>query len=162
MKGKGRYHECEIKLHSLYRFRRAQGLKVTYAWLSARMMQICRRDRPQGKNFDDYTGFKQGWCRRFCLRWNISLQIRTKKKTVSIYKRLHDIQAYHRKLLYDLQDPRNFGHVEDSETRPNWFSLKWYVENHRDPPKRDNDDNRDMEDDLTFSDSEISDAETER
>ena len=82
---------------------------------------------------------------------------KTSKKTISVYKRLHIIQKYHRKLLYDLQDPRNFGE-ENSQGRVNWFSEKRFLRVRQ--RIEENDDDLDMKDSLPQEESEMSEDET--
>ena len=159
-KGRGRYHDCEKILYGYYQDRRARGIKVTHRWLRARMRQICIRLKPKGKSFENYKGFGYGWSRRFCKRWRISLQRKTTKKTVAVFQRLHKIQQYHRTLIYDLQDPRNFGEERNpQEKRNNWFSQAWYVDNHRDPTSGNEDDQENVGE-LIVAESEISENET--
>ena len=153
-KGRGRYHECEKELYELYKARRAKGFRVTYKWLRGRMKNIARRRKPRGLDFDDYKGFGNAWCRQFCKRWHISLQRRTTKKSIHYYARLHEIQVYHRKLVFDLQNPANYGDDANS-----WISKKWYIENHRDPDA--NEDDLDHRDEIVFSESEVSESDTE-
>ena len=156
-KGQGLYHEAEKVVYADYKAYRNRGFKVTYDWLCARMRQTCKRLKPGGKSFDNYKGFGSSWARRFCLRWKISLQRKTTKKTVHYFERLHDINAHHRKLLYELQDPKNF--EEENSTRPSWSNVDWYVNNHRDPNPG-NDDDQQNKDKLVLTDSEISEDHT--
>ena len=151
-----KYHEAEKVVYALYQQHRAVGFKVTYAWLSARMKQTCRRMKPFGKSFDNYSGFNSAWVRRFCRRWRISLQRKTTKKTKHYFERLHLIQEYHRKLLYELQDPKNF--EEENSTRPSWHNRDWYIENFR--GEKGNDDDLQNKDELVLTDSEISEEDT--
>ena len=67
--------------------------------------------------------------------------------------RLHLIEAYHKKLIFDLQNPENFKFPN------NWFSKKWYVENHREPSE--NEDDLENKDALVLSESETSVSDTE-
>ena len=152
-KGRGMYHEAEKVVYAQYQERRAQGFKVTLAWLSARMRQTCKRMKPGGKSFDNYKGFQFSWAGRFCRRWKISLQRKTTKKTQHYFERLHDIEAHHRKLLYEVQDPKNF--EEENSTGPSWSNIDWYIKNNR-PANPGNDDDLHNKDELVLTDSEIS------
>ena len=75
------------------------------------------------------------------------------QKTVHYFARLHDIEKHHRKLLYELQDPKNF--EEENSTGPSWSNKAWYIDNHRDPNPN-NDDDCQNKDELILTDSEIS------
>ena len=82
------------------------------------------------------------------------------EKTVAVFQRLHKIQQYHRTLIYDLKDPRNFGEERNpQEKRNNWFSQAWYVDNHRDPTSGNEDDQENVGE-LILAESEISENET--
>ena len=152
-RGKGLYHEQEVKLHNMYTQRRSLGYKVSYKWISSRMLNICTKDKPGGKDFLNYSGFKSSWVRRWCKRWHVSCQRRTNRKSVHIYNRLHLIEKYHKQLIFDLQNPENFKFPN------NWFSKSWYVENHREPSP--NEDDLENKDALVLSDSETSVSDTE-
>ena len=108
-----------------------------------------KRDKPRGKDFENYKGFRSSWVRRWCRRWKVSLQKRTNRKSATFYNRLHIINAYHRKLIYQVQDPNNF---KDDNT--SWISKKWYVDNHRSPER--NEDDEDNADTLIRSESDTS------
>ena len=77
-------------------------------------------------------------------------QRKTCRKSKTIYSRLHEINEYHRKTIYQLQNPKNF------EGSNNWMNRNRYV---RKPGKiRDNEDNLDIRDELVLSESETSES----
>jgi hypothetical protein len=87
-----------LYLAFIYR-RRYQALRVTRTWLKRNFKHIRQQ---QGHNVDGYYP-SEGWCCRFCKRWEITSQARTNKKKFSIEERLSTIQAFHTFWLRSVQ-----------------------------------------------------------
>ena len=120
----GKFPEQQKKLIQLFTLQRNAGLRVTFAWMQARMLFICRRDKPEGwAKHVEKVGEKipRAYIRRLCKREGISFQRRTNRKSKGIYERLHIIMKYHRNLIYKLQDPTYFD-------EHGWFDHKKYVQ----------------------------------
>ena len=118
-----RFGHQEEKLLNLFTVRRAQGLRVTHKWLMARFAMILKIDKPEGwETWKPNTG----WTYRFCKRHKITLQKRTNRKSKTIYERLHLIQKYHRKLIYDFQNLENFGNPENQAFFGTPESKMWF------------------------------------
>ena len=93
--------EAELYGHFLWR-RRYLRLKTSRRWLRDTMLDVLETH--------GVTTFKgsQGWCTRFCRRWDISSQCRTNKHKRSVKERLPAITKFHVWLIYGLQrsDPQ--------------------------------------------------------
>jgi hypothetical protein len=96
----GEWHEQEIQLYIKFIYRRRyQGLRVTRKWLQ-RTFKFTRAEA--GHNVDGWFP-SQGWCTRFCKRWDITSQCRTNKKKYSIEERLPKIQGFHQYWILSVQ-----------------------------------------------------------
>ena len=97
----GDYPEAESKLYARFVWRRKYlRQKVTKAWLKRNMANILLT------NYNITSdGFRcsQGWCGRFCKRWEITEQCRTNKHKASVVERLPRIRDFHQWLIYGLQ-----------------------------------------------------------
>lgn len=121
IKGFGQFHEQEIQVYRQYSDYRAQGYVVQTQMLARWMMAACVRDQPP-KFKPGYHKWGNGWQARFCKRWKISRQKKTKKKTEDVFMRLHEINNYHYFTLYLWQDPDNY--------QDPYFSEANYVDRH--------------------------------
>jgi hypothetical protein len=90
--------EFELYMAFIYR-RRYQALRVTRSWLKRTFKHI---RHTQGHNVDGWFP-SEGWCCRFCKRWEITSQSRTNKKKFSIEERLSSIQQFHTYWLRSVQ-----------------------------------------------------------
>ena len=81
---------------------RARELPLRHKFLRVKMIQICRQDAKDGILVYDEAKhkFRTGWTYRFCKRWDLSSQRKTKKNRHSIWKRYHKIQNYLYWLIY--------------------------------------------------------------
>jgi hypothetical protein len=96
----GEWHEEEVQLYIKFIYRRRyQGLRVTRKWLQ-RNFKYTRAEA--GHNVDGWFP-SQGWCTRFCKRWEITSQCRTNKKKYSIEERLPKIQGFHQYWILSVQ-----------------------------------------------------------
>ena len=95
-----RWPEAEMMLYLRFIYRRRyQAVRTKRSWLK-RQMKECRR-----KLGDDVEGWhaSEGWCSKFCKRWQITAQCRTNKKRFSIEERLPAIQEFHQNWIYGVQ-----------------------------------------------------------
>ena len=78
---RGLFHDQEIKVLSSITSRRLEGLRVSYMWITCKMMEQVKKDQPllYVMNPNKYN-FKKGWVTRFCKRHNLSVQRRKNKK----------------------------------------------------------------------------------
>ena len=120
-KGKGIFHPQEKKVHKTYMEWRAQGYLVTKKRLGLWMKFTVKEDNPPHYKPCFHT-FGPGWQKRFCSRWRISLQRKTKRKTTDVFRRLHKIKNYHYWLIYMWQDPWFYENP--------YFTFNNYVEKH--------------------------------
>lgn len=96
----GKWHDAEVRLYVKFIYRRRfQALRVTRHWLR-RNFKICRAE--MGHNVDGWFP-SDGWCTRFCRRFEITSQCRTNKKKFSIEERLPKIRGFHQYWIYGVQ-----------------------------------------------------------
>ena len=91
--------EDELFLKFVYR-REVSNLKVSGKWLKREMRKLVRHHRPRG--WEHYS-YSNGWLSRFCIRYNISSQMRSNKKHLDIAHRIPAIQTFHR-FMHDLRN----------------------------------------------------------
>lgn len=91
--------EYHLYMRFIYR-RRFQALRVTRNWLRTNFKDV---RSSLGHNVDGYYP-SQGWCSRFCKRWEITSQCRTNKKKFSIAERMPKIQAFHQYWILGVQN----------------------------------------------------------
>lgn len=96
----GKWHDAEDQLYIKFIYRRRfQALRVTRRWLR-RTFKLCRAEL--GHNVDGWFP-SEGWCTRFCRRYDITSQCRTNKKKFSIEERLEKIREFHQYWIYGVQ-----------------------------------------------------------
>lgn len=96
----GRWHEAEVRLYVKFIYRRRfQALRVSRHWLR-RNFKFCRAEL--GHNVDGWLP-SEGWCTRFCRRFQITSQCRTNKKKFSLEERLPKIRQFHQYWIYGVQ-----------------------------------------------------------
>ena len=95
----GIFPQEEVELKTMFDERRCNGNKVTYSWLKATMQFICKKNRPQGYD-PEKNVFSNNWCRKFCIRFKISLQRKTNNKAKTILEKIHIVKNYHYFVLY--------------------------------------------------------------
>ena len=106
-KGKGKFHDQEKKVYATYKKWRSEGLVVTKKRIRTWMKAQCDQDKPLGYD-PEKKHFGKSFGIRFCNRWRISSQRRTKRKTSDVFQRMHKIKNYHYWLIYCWQDPSNY------------------------------------------------------
>ena len=95
-----KWPEAELQLYFRFIYRRRyQALRVSRKWLRDNLKDI-RANR--GHDVDGWYP-SEGWCSRFCRRWEITSQCRTNKKKFSIEERMPAIQAFHQDWIYGIQ-----------------------------------------------------------
>ena len=102
-----KFHAMEVILHKKFLERRADGWRVSYAWITTNMNLLCKEHLPPGYDPDIHK-FGTAWVRRFCKRWNISLRKKSNAKCKSVFERLHQIKNYDKWLIYHWQDTANW------------------------------------------------------
>ena len=116
---RGMFHDMEVLLYDIFLKRRADGWRVSYAYITAQMRILCNKHKPP-KYDPNRHKFKDAWVRRFCRRWNISLRKKSNAKCKSVFERLHQVKNYDWWLIYKFQNPDNF---DDP-----YFSFEEFVE----------------------------------
>ena len=66
---RGKFHAMEVILHKKFLERRADGWRVSYAWITTNMNLLCKEHLPPGYDPDIHK-FGTACVRRFCKRWN--------------------------------------------------------------------------------------------
>jgi hypothetical protein len=93
----GHHGDLEATLYGLFVWRRKyQRLKTSYTWLRESMQDLLQAQAV-------YKNPSQGWCIRFCARWDITHQCRTNKHKTPVQDRLPAIRKFHTFLIYGLQ-----------------------------------------------------------
>ena len=98
-KRRGKFFEEQKKLFHLFTVRRQKGKRVTYLWLKTKMKFICQQDQPDGYDPNKHK-FTDPWCRAYCLRWRISVQRKTNKKSKSAFERVHLVSNFLYYVIY--------------------------------------------------------------
>lgn len=107
VRGFGKFHAQEIKVHAQYSEYRSEGHQVTTLHLAKWMLAQCRDDLPVG--FDpNKKNFGKGWTTRFMKRWGISRQRKRKNKSENVFQRLHEISNYHYFTIHLWQNPEYY------------------------------------------------------
>jgi hypothetical protein len=97
--GPGAHPEAQTILYARFVWRRRYlRRRVNRRWLKKQFRQILR----ERYNVTDFVA-SNGWCSRYCRRWDITYQSRTNKHTDSILERIPLIRGFHQWLIYGLQ-----------------------------------------------------------
>ena len=95
-KQKGRFNLAEAEVFKQFKAARAKGQRVGPRWIcqcARREVHKCYEGTPLAELAKTFAA-KQGWLRRFCSRWSISLRRKTNVKRTPIQERLGKIQRY--------------------------------------------------------------------
>ena len=81
-RGGGKYEAAELELHSEYKKRRANGLKVNARWLKINMKRIL--SRTCGREVESNFKASNHWVVNFTRRFNMSFLRKNNKKNLSV------------------------------------------------------------------------------